>query len=158
MAKDEVLTIENVAKQLGLHPKTVRKHITDGRLKAHKVGRQWRVRGSDLEVFLGGQSLSPSVENIQVLDVAKAVSQESGGRNRRIRVTSVVDIAVSGKEEAERIATFVFTSLNSPHDALDNPRCDYIFFGVENRARFVFWGSPGFMAEMLACLDRITES
>ena len=157
MAKDEILSIEEVAKRIGLHPKTVRKHITDGKLPARKVGRQWRVLGSDLERFVGGDEASPKTTDLPALELADVETDPSRQRAQRIRVTSVVDVFVSGKEEADRIETFVFASMNSAPDPEGSPRCDYIFFPKENKARFIFWGSPKFMSDMLACLEVITD-
>ena len=41
------MSIQEAAEQLGLHPKTVRQHIKDGRLPARKIqgsrGPEWRV-------------------------------------------------------------------------------------------------------------------
>lgn len=51
MASD-VLTVEEVAKELRVSPQTVRKLIDDGELKAFKVGFQWRIRRRDLEEYI----------------------------------------------------------------------------------------------------------
>lgn len=44
-------TIPETAKQLKVSPKTVRRWITDGRLKAHRFGKQIRVSDPDLLDF-----------------------------------------------------------------------------------------------------------
>lgn len=47
-----VLTVEDVAKILHLHPFTVLKLIRAGKIKASKIGRVYRIRESAIEDFL----------------------------------------------------------------------------------------------------------
>lgn len=49
---------ESIAELLNLHPATIRKWIRQGKLKAVKLGRVWRITEDDLQEFLkqeGGQ-------------------------------------------------------------------------------------------------------
>lgn len=52
---DEILTAEQVAKILQVHPFTVLKFIKQGKLKASKLGRVYRIRRSDVDEFLDNQ-------------------------------------------------------------------------------------------------------
>lgn len=49
----EHYTVEQAASLLGLHVKTVRGYVRDGRLKAVKVGKRYRIAREDLEAFAG---------------------------------------------------------------------------------------------------------
>ena len=40
----DLYSVEQVAEQLGLHVKTVRNYVRDGRLKAVRIGKQYRMR------------------------------------------------------------------------------------------------------------------
>lgn len=53
MTSEEVLTIEQAAEMLRVHPDTIRRMITQGKLKASKVGRVYRIRKSEIERILG---------------------------------------------------------------------------------------------------------
>lgn len=46
--EDPWLTVHQVAAELKIHPATVRSWINDGRLRAVRVGREWRVRRSEV--------------------------------------------------------------------------------------------------------------
>ena len=46
---DKLLTPDEVAQRLGITPNTVRIYLREGRIKALKVGKLWRVRESDLQ-------------------------------------------------------------------------------------------------------------
>ena len=50
-AEDRLLTVQEVAQRLRVHPITVRRHIKAGRLRAVRVGRSVRVRRSDVNAF-----------------------------------------------------------------------------------------------------------
>lgn len=49
---DPVLTVDDAAKVLHLHPFTVLKLIKAKKLKASKIGRVYRIRESAIEDFL----------------------------------------------------------------------------------------------------------
>jgi excisionase family DNA binding protein len=52
----QILTVEQAAKHLHLHPFTVLKFIKSGKLKASKIGRVYRIRESAIEDFLNRHS------------------------------------------------------------------------------------------------------
>jgi len=45
---EEILTTQEVADLLKLHPKTVNKLAKSGRVPAYRIGRQWRFRRSEI--------------------------------------------------------------------------------------------------------------
>jgi excisionase family DNA binding protein len=52
---DEMLTIKQVAKELQMHPDTIRRYIREEKLKSTRVGdTAIRIKRSDLELFLAG--------------------------------------------------------------------------------------------------------
>jgi len=56
--EDRLLTVNEVAERLRIHPITVRRHIKAGRLRAVRVGRNVRLREADLEAFLRPEAVS----------------------------------------------------------------------------------------------------
>jgi excisionase family DNA binding protein len=51
-AIEQTYTVQDAAKALRVNPATIRHWLKTGRLKGVKMGRRWRIRESDLEVFL----------------------------------------------------------------------------------------------------------
>ncbi len=51
MPGEELLTVEEVAKELRINPKTVRQYIASGDLVAIVVGRGYKISRNDLEDF-----------------------------------------------------------------------------------------------------------
>ncbi|HEU5375507.1 MAG TPA: helix-turn-helix domain-containing protein [Ktedonobacteraceae bacterium] len=48
----EWLTVEQIAKELDVHPDTIREYIRDGSLVAVRLKRAYRIRREDYEEFL----------------------------------------------------------------------------------------------------------
>lgn len=48
----EFYTPKELSQILDLHPATIRKYITDGKLKAVRIGSGWRVYKKELMIFL----------------------------------------------------------------------------------------------------------
>jgi excisionase family DNA binding protein len=50
---DELLTVEQAAGRLQMHPDTVRRLLREGQLPGRKIGaRQWRVSSDSLKAFV----------------------------------------------------------------------------------------------------------
>jgi excisionase family DNA binding protein len=70
---DKLLTTEQVADLLQVHPFTVLKYIKDKKLKAFKLGRVWRIRESDVEKFLEDRSMASKepIQNPEIKEIPK---------------------------------------------------------------------------------------
>lgn len=55
-------TLDELAAELGCHKETLRRHIRDGKLKAAKIGKDWKISRLELEAYWqarGGGKLFP---------------------------------------------------------------------------------------------------
>lgn len=59
MQPDKMLTVDEVADQLRVHPRTVRQWIAKGELIAFDTGRGFRIKPSDLEEFIRNRQNRP---------------------------------------------------------------------------------------------------
>ncbi|MBA7487294.1 hypothetical protein ES707_22857 [subsurface metagenome] len=50
----KLYSIRELAKILPVTPLTIRKYIREGKIKGHKIGKNWYVIKEDLEAFLEG--------------------------------------------------------------------------------------------------------
>lgn len=87
----QLYSAEEVADQLGLHVRTVRGYLRDGRLRAVRIGKQYRITREDLEAFIG----APVVDPAEV------------GRHRHVDVSSIVEIDAVSQETAHRVSTLL---------------------------------------------------
>ena len=53
------LSIEDVARELGIQARTVYRLINDGQLIAYRMGRVYRIRQEDVAAFLEGARVKP---------------------------------------------------------------------------------------------------
>jgi len=125
-------TVESAAEKLEVHPRTVLRFISQEKLKAVKVGRQWRIKSSDLLEFTGEKS-----------------------EEKKASASAVIDIPVSGRNEADRYQTLVMASLNSRkgNESSIDRRVDCIYNREEQSVRFILWGGISFMKDFFTLLD-----
>ena len=129
-----LVTVEEAAEQLNLHPKTVLRYIRDGRLPATRIGKSYRIAREQLDAFAG--------------IVRGRADVESGAR-----ATCIVDIPDLTVGEAERLATFLHAAALSG-DA-DTPALHLeTAFDPQSRAmKVVVIGSPSDAGQLLGMLD-----
>lgn len=59
MIDERIFTLDQVCQKLGFHRQTVIKWIADGELTASRLGREYRIRESDLEDFMRRKQIKP---------------------------------------------------------------------------------------------------
>lgn len=113
--QERILTPSQVAQILQIHQFTVLKYIKQGKIKASKIGRVYRIRESDLEKFLdqsqsnspkiqeeGDQNVSKSKNKNKKLKKTKKLAESSGQESQEIEVTvSKVDMIETSSEGAK---------------------------------------------------------
>ena len=57
---EPLLTDEQAGRLLGVHPKTLQRLARTGKVTAHRIGRFWRYRASELDKWLTGALASGS--------------------------------------------------------------------------------------------------
>ncbi|MFF4416194.1 helix-turn-helix domain-containing protein [Streptosporangium sp. NPDC001559] len=104
-------TVEQVADLLGLHVKTVRGYVRDGRLRATRIGKRYRIAREDLEAFTGQPVEPPAAET------AGAAGAAGTTRSRRVEVSCVVQVDAIGVEETMRLSnTLIALATGGTHD------------------------------------------
>jgi excisionase family DNA binding protein len=122
-------TVEQVAERLKLHPKTVLRFIREGRLRATRVGKSYRIVASDLETFAG---------------VGMSAAQK-----RAIRVTSVLDVGGLDLDAAQKIATFLSAAVASADARPDAIQLTTAFDNASGILKVVVIGTPADTAQLL---------
>ena len=59
----QLYSVEQVAESLGLHVRTVRNYVRDGRLKAVRIGKQYRIARADLDALTGQKAAAAGSRN-----------------------------------------------------------------------------------------------
>lgn len=145
---DKYYTVDEIAELIKIHPKTVQRYIREGRLKATKVGKSWRVSGHDLSIFTEGSSVSGTAP------LMVGGSFERG----EIKVSAVIDIPVANTQESVRIANTLTAISNSkpPEYGASTMQTQYLM--SENVIRVMIWGSLGFTQIILDSIGALSEN
>lgn len=115
-----VYSAEQVAEILGLHVRTVRGYVRDGRLPAVRMGKQYRITEQDLRAFAGvatdGVASSPQVH------VSTVVRIDDVDRLTMDRITTHLTAAAIG--DSDRLAQLTV------HSTYDESACRLTVFVV----------------------------
>lgn len=98
MEKDMIYTTDEVAVMLKVQPLTVRKLVSNGKLKASKVGRLLRFQGSDIEYFLQSNQTESKKKISTVRDLLQFQGTWAGGKEDAEKVMKYI---AENKSEAE---------------------------------------------------------
>jgi hypothetical protein len=113
----------------------VLRFIKDGRLRAVKVGKSYRILRSDLEAMTGVVARPPAA----------------------IRVTSIVDLADVSPDNAQRLARQV-TSLRMGREARPDPmNIDVAYDPASRGLKVVIVGSPTDTAAILKMVEVLAQ-
>jgi excisionase family DNA binding protein len=144
---DKYYTVDEIAEMIKIHPKTVQRYIREGRLKASKVGKSWRVSGHDLSTFTEGGSVSGT---------APIMIGESFERGE-IKVSAVVDIPVENTQESVRIASTLTAISNSKPAEYGASSLQTQYLMSEKVIRVMLWGSLAFTQIILDSINTLSE-
>ena len=135
----ELYSAEEVAALLGLHVKTVRAWLREGKLKAVRLGKQYRIARADLEALTG--PLSPvDVRRTRHVEVASVVSADAVSRETADRATTMLTAAVKGRPKDDA-----------------SVRIDTSYDPERARLKVIVSGSLETTAVLLSALDAILK-
>ncbi|MGW4676917.1 helix-turn-helix domain-containing protein [Micromonospora taraxaci] len=137
--KEEMYSVEQVAEQLGLHVRTVRGYIRSGRLRAVRIGKQYRITAGDLDALTGQ---------------APAATRVSG----HAEVSSIVQVDGVDRAAADRLGTLVLASANTGHDQAHPLRVQTVHDEERHRLKIIILGDPAATAELLHLLDAVLNA
>jgi len=132
-----LLTADEVADRLNLHVRTVRRFIREGRLKATRIGKEYRIADTDLAGFAGGAATAASAPH--------AVA------------STIVDISGIGADAGARITTLVMAALNMRRGEPDFPRVDTIYYEEHAKLRITITANVQLTYELLRTIAALLE-
>lgn len=130
---------EEVAEVLGLHVRTVRGYVRDGRLPAVRIGKQYRIAEHDLRQFTGGAQAIPEAES------------------PRVEVSAIVQIDGVGRGVMDRIATHVMGAANSGSGGRRPLHVQTVYDETRDGLKVVVVGSADDTAKMITLISALAE-
>ena len=97
---EQLFTVDQVAESLNLHVRTIRNYVAAGKLKATRIGKQYRIARSDLDAFTGGPGA--------------AIEGRKAGVFGRTDATCVVQIEAISRDSADRLTGALIGAAKAP--------------------------------------------
>ncbi|MBO0868600.1 MAG: helix-turn-helix domain-containing protein [Micromonosporaceae bacterium] len=136
-------SVGQVAELLGLHVKTVRGYVRDGRLKAVRIGKQYRIRPEDLEAFTG-QPVEPP-------------ARETARRLRRVEVSSVIQVDAIAPDAVRRLANILTAAIAVRHDDADRLHLQSVYDEQRASLKVIVIGGLADTAELIRLAGTLIE-
>ncbi|MFC8846026.1 MULTISPECIES: helix-turn-helix domain-containing protein [unclassified Micromonospora] len=137
--KEEIYSVEQVADLLGLHVRTVRGYIRSGRLRATRIGKQYRIARADLDALTGRPPAPPA-------------------RGASVEVSSIVQVDGVDRATADRLGTFVLAGANNGYDLARPLRVQTVHDEERSRMKIVILGGTAATADLLRLLDAVLDA
>ena len=134
-----VHTVEQAAERLKLHPKTVLRMIRDGRLKAVRIGKAYRIADDDLDAVAG---------------VARAEARDASDR-----ATVIADFGDLSPETAGRLGSTLGAMVSGSHKARSGPvTLETAYDPMLRRLKLVIIARPDDAATLLKSVAFLVEN
>jgi excisionase family DNA binding protein len=139
--ESRMYSLDQVAERLGLHVRTVRAYVRNGRLKAIRIGKQYRVAREELESIVGTSN-----------------SREAVSRRRRAEVSSVVQIDAVTQDIVLRVADHLRSAVKTPRDDGSALRVETIYDQGHAQLKVIVIGSLSAAANVFGLLGAILDA
>lgn len=135
---EKMFSLEEVADRLGIQVRTVRSYVRSGRVKAIRLGKQYRVSREDLESITGPHAW-----------------RASSARHRTAEVSSIVQVDAVTQETADQIAAHLYGASKAPRDDGSTLRVETIYDRGHAHIKVIVIGSLSGTAAMFGLLNAI---
>ncbi|HIC7208149.1 helix-turn-helix domain-containing protein [Burkholderia stabilis] len=130
-------TVEDTAGRLRIHPKTVLRFIREGKLRATRVGRAYRILDADLAAFTQTAPAAPVP--------------------RTVRVTSIVDIPDASQSLHQYLSRSLQALVSSRASYVDPVRIDVTFDPATSQVKIIVAATPADTAALMSSLDALLQ-
>jgi hypothetical protein len=122
----------------------VRNYVREGRLKAVKTGKQYRIAGEDLAAMTG----RPAAE----------FEREPVRRHRHIDVTSIVEIDAISPETVSRLSNLLMGAANARGGSQDPLRIETVYDAERARLKIILVGSMDTNSSLFKAIRTVLEA
>src|SRR5262245_16822020 len=139
----ELLSVFDIARRLNLHVKTVRNYVRDGRLKAVRIGKQYRIARADLEAFTGFP--------------LPLTDRERAKRQRRVGASCVVEIDAIDPESSSQLESALKAFAHRSEAGEDEVRVDSIYDQSVGHLKLMLFGGAAGTASALTLIGALLK-
>jgi excisionase family DNA binding protein len=139
-----LFSVVEVADRLGLHVRTVRNYVREGRLKAVRIGKQYRIAREDLAA-LTGRPLA-------------AFDPQPVRRHRHVEVSSIVEIDAISPDTASRVTNLLVSAGIAGHQVNEHLRVETIYNEERGRLKIILVGDMDDNAWAFKAINKVLET
>jgi excisionase family DNA binding protein len=133
-----LMSVEQVASALGVHVRTVRRYIHEGRLRATRIGRLYRIPAAELGALVG--------EGVREVDPVRLA--------RHCEASTVVQIDAIAPDAAMRVINGLGGAIKGRDKLSDTPlRVDTVYDETRARLKIIVTGSLATTVGLLKLLE-----
>ena len=134
----DLLSVEQVAERLGLHVRTVRRYVREGRLRARRIGKQYRIARTDYEAFTEGIADGASID---------------ADRTLAIDASSIVTVEPIGREGADALLQALLAAAAARATGEEPMRVHTVYEPARRRLKIVALGGLAASAELFRTVE-----
>jgi excisionase family DNA binding protein len=139
--ESRMYSLDQVAERLGLHVRTVRAYVRTGRLRAVRIGKQYRVAREELEAIVGTSNARDAV-----------------ARRRRAEASCVVQMDAVTENTALRVADHLRGAVKTPRNDGSALRVETIYDPGHAHLKVIVIGSLSAAAHIFGLLGAILDA
>jgi excisionase family DNA binding protein len=139
----DFLSVDQVAGRLGLHVRTVRRYVREGRLRAVRIGKQYRVAREALDALTGTPAAPAAV---------------SAPIARHVEVSSILQVDGVDRSTADRITTGLLAAVKGRPEESTPLRIDTIYDPERARLKVILNGGAATTASLLKFVNAYLEA
>lgn len=155
MNMEKLYTVDDVAEFTSLTSRTIRNYLKEGVLKGKKIGGQWRFTMDNISELLKDKNAVTEMINENDQNLIDFINGTNTDISGEIQVCTVADYYCQSVEYASLLSqNFSGITQKSNGDC-----CKYNFYynAAEQKARYIFFGAPAFIAESMRTLQTVWE-
>jgi excisionase family DNA binding protein len=138
--ESHMYSLDQVAVRLGLNVRTVRAYVRTGRLRAIRIGKQYRVAREELEALVGAGN-----------------SREVVARRRRAEVSSVVQMDAVSQNMVLRLNDHLRNAVKTPREDGSALRVETIYDQRRAHLKVIVIGSLSAVAHVFGLMGAILD-
>lgn len=149
---EKLYTVDDIAQMTMLTSRTIRNYLRDGLLVGRKIGGQWRFTEKDVVNLFHNSTVNEDIKSNrrqEIMDFINGVDTDTEGELQICTIADYYcpDINIT-KELSLKLCEVISTQSVSV-----KLRFHYDYIEKEQKARYTFFGTPGFIKDAVTILD-----
>lgn len=151
---NKIYTVDEVAKQLDVSVKTIRRYIYSGKIAANKIGGQWRISQENVDDYI--ESIASSnvccQSDINQDDFCVFMDTNYFTSDDKLQLCTIVDYYAEDSDAIVHMAEILSRVVTEDGVKGGKAQYNYVYDEALKRARFVLWGNATFIQKTTGLL------